>query len=29
MAVAKKQKKEKAHENRTKKGLRIGVRTSG
>ena len=29
MAVAKRPGKEKGHENRTKEGLRIGVRTSG
>ena len=29
MAVAKKTRKRKAHENRTKEGLRMGVRTSG
>ena len=29
MAVAKKTKKGKAHENRAKEGLRTGVRTSG
>ena len=29
MAVAKRQRKEKAHENRTKEGLRTRVRTSG
>ena len=29
MVVAKRQRKEKAYENRTKEGLRIGVRTSG
>ena len=29
MAVAKRQRKEKAQENRTKEGPRIGMRTSG
>ena len=29
MAVAKRQRKEKAHENRTREGPRTGLRTSG